>query len=45
MKVIPIYNFYKHKYGKELLIDVIDVDKMKADIKKIPVYITLLSTV
>ena len=40
MKVIPIYNFYKHKYGKELLIDVIDVDKMKADIKKIPVYIT-----
>lgn len=40
MKVIPIYNFCKHKYGKELLIDVIDVDKMKADIKKIPVYIT-----
>lgn len=42
MKVIPIYNFYKHKhkYGQKLLIDVIDVDKMKADIKKTPVYIT-----
>jgi AraC-like DNA-binding protein len=40
MKVIPIYNFYKHKYGKELLVDVIDVDKMKADIKQTPVYIT-----
>lgn len=40
MKVIPIYNFYKHKYGQKLLIDVIDIDKMKADIKKTPVYIT-----
>ncbi len=40
MKKIPIYNYYRHKYGKELLIDVIDVDKMKADIKKTPVYIT-----
>ncbi len=40
MKVIPIYNFYKHKYGQELLVDVIDVDKMKADIKQTPVYIT-----
>ena len=40
MKVIPIYNFYKHKYGQKLLIDVIDIDKMKADIKKTPMYIT-----
>lgn len=40
MKKIPIYNYYKHKYGQELLIDVIDVDKMKPDIRSTPVYIT-----
>jgi AraC-like DNA-binding protein len=40
MKKIPIYNYYRHKYGQELLVDVIDIDKMKPDIKKTPVYIT-----
>lgn len=40
MKKIPIYNYYRHKYGQELLVDVIDVDRMKPAIKKKPVYIT-----
>lgn len=40
MKKIPIYNYYRHKYGQELLVDVIDVDKMKPEIRKTPVYIT-----
>lgn len=40
MKKIPIYNYYRHKYGQELLVDVIDIDKMKPDIKNTPVYIT-----
>lgn len=40
MKSIPLYKFYKHKYGSELLIDVIDIDTMKADISQTPIYCT-----
>ena len=40
MKSIPLYKFYKHKYGNELLIDVIDIDVMKADISQTSVYCT-----
>lgn len=36
MKKIPLYKFYKHKYGRELLVDVIDIDVMKSDIRKTP---------
>lgn len=28
MKKIPVYKFYKHKYGDELLVDVISYEKM-----------------
>lgn len=40
MKSIPLYKFYKHKYGSELLVDVIDIDVMKADISQTSVYCT-----
>ncbi|WP_158712684.1 hypothetical protein [Parabacteroides pacaensis] len=40
MKKIPIYNYYRHKYGQEVLVDVIDIDNMRSAIKKKPVYIT-----
>lgn len=40
MKSIPLYKFYKHKYGSELLVDVIDIDTMKADIIQTSVYCT-----
>lgn len=40
MKSIPLYKFYKHKYGSELLVDVIDIDVMKADISQTSVYRT-----
>lgn len=40
MKSIPLYKFYKHKYGSELLVDVIDIDVMKLDISQTPVYCT-----
>lgn len=40
MKSIPLYKFYKHKYGSELLVDVIDIDTMKADISQTSVYCT-----
>ncbi|MCH4155155.1 MAG: AraC family transcriptional regulator [Muribaculaceae bacterium] len=36
MKKIPQYKFYKHKYGKELLVDVIYVDDMKKNLKLTP---------
>lgn len=36
MKKIPQYKFYKHKYGKELLVDVINVDDMKKNLKRTP---------
>lgn len=40
MKSIPLYKFYKHKYGSELLVDVIDIDVMKEDIDRTSVYCT-----
>lgn len=40
MKSIPLYKFYKHKYGSELLVDVIDLDTMKVDISQTSVYCT-----
>lgn len=40
MKSIPLYKFYKHKYGSELLVDVIDIGVMKTDISQTPVYCT-----
>lgn len=39
MKNIPVYKFYKHKYGRELLVDVIDIDIMKSDIRHTPNFI------
>lgn len=38
MKQIPLYKFFKHKYGPELLVDVVDLNKMKPDIHRTPVY-------
>ena len=38
MKRIPLYKFFKHKYGAELLVDVVNLDKMKPDINRTPVY-------
>ncbi|MCR5395359.1 MAG: helix-turn-helix transcriptional regulator [Bacteroidales bacterium] len=38
MKKIPSYKFYKHKYGDELLIDVISYEKMMPDIRRTPVF-------
>ena len=38
MKRIPVYKFYKHKYGDELLVDVIDFDPMLPDIRRTPVF-------
>jgi len=40
MKKIPLYKFYKHKYGDELLVDVVDYDVMRQDICQTPVYST-----
>lgn len=40
MKEIPQYKFYKHKYGNELLVDVIDVDTMRKDIWRTSAYCT-----
>lgn len=40
MKSIPLYKFYKHKYGSELLVDVVDIDVMKPDISRTSVYCT-----
>lgn len=38
MNSIPKYNFYRKKYGEELLIDVIDLDSIKGNIRKNPVH-------
>ena len=38
MKRIPVYKFYKHKYGDELLVDVINYEKMMPDIRRTPVF-------
>lgn len=38
MKEIPLYKFYKRKYGKELLIDVLDLDYIKDGIRRHPVH-------
>lgn len=38
MNSIPKYNFYRKKYGDELLIDVIDLDSIKGNIRKNPVH-------
>ena len=38
MKRIPIYKFYKHKYGDELLVDVISYEKMMPDIRRTLVF-------
>lgn len=38
MKQIPLYKFHKHKYGAELLIDVLDLDYIKAGIRRNPIH-------
>lgn len=38
MKSIPLYKFYKRKYGEELLVDVLDLDYIKTGIRNTPVY-------
>lgn len=38
MKQIPLYRFYKRKYGQELLIDVLDLDYIKTGIRLNPVH-------
>lgn len=38
MNSIPKYNFYRKKYGEELLIDVINLDSIKGNIRKNPVH-------
>jgi len=38
MKHIPLYKFYKCKYGIELLIDVLDLDYIKAGIRRAPIH-------
>lgn len=38
MKKIPVYKFYKHKYGDELLVDVISYEKMMPDIRRTLVF-------
>jgi AraC-like DNA-binding protein len=38
MKHIPLYKFHKHKYGAELLIDVLGLDYIKAGIRRNPIH-------
>lgn len=38
MKSIPLYTFYKRKYGVELLVDVLDLDYIKTGIRKTPMH-------
>lgn len=38
MKQIPVYKFFKHKYGDELLVDVVDFERMLTGIRRTPVY-------
>ncbi len=37
MKRIPVYKFYKHKYGDELLVDIVDYDVMRGPLGRTPV--------
>lgn len=37
MKRIPVYKFFKHKYGDELLVDVVDYDDMRSPLRRTPV--------
>lgn len=37
MKKIPVYKFFKHKYGDELLVDIVDYDDMRG-IHETPVF-------
>ena len=37
MKQIPVYKFFKHKYGDELLVDIVDYDVMRGPLRKTPV--------
>lgn len=36
MKKIPLYKFYRHKYGNELLVDAIDIDHMRKNLRLTP---------
>lgn len=38
VKTIPLYTFYRHKYGQELLIDVLSLDYVKEGIRRTPVH-------
>ncbi len=38
MKHIPLYKFYKNKYHKELLMDLVDIAFIRPWLKKTPVY-------
>lgn len=38
MKTIPLYKFYRHKYGQEILIDVLSLDYIKKGIRRTPVH-------
>ena len=38
MKEIPVYKFFTRKYGSPLLVDVVDYDIMRPDLKKTPVF-------
>mgnify|MGYP003440296047 FL=1 len=37
MRRIPIYKFYKHKYGDELLVDIVDYDMMREPLERTPI--------
>lgn len=39
MREIPVYKFFKHKYGPELLVDVVDMARMGRGIHRTPTYI------
>lgn len=34
MNKIPLYRFYRYKYGRGLLVDVIDIDLMRKNLRK-----------
>ena len=38
VKAIPLYKFYRHKYGQELLIDVLSLSSIKEGIRRTPVH-------
>lgn len=38
MKQIPLYKFYKKKYGQELLIDILDLEYVKTGIRLNPIH-------